>query len=525
MSDTIVHGRTEPRLWTRPLRPLTRDTTLGYDVSDFAREVLGVNLYPWQEWLLVHALELLPDGRTLRYRRVITLVARQQGKSMLAYVLAAYWLFVDAERLPDDVDPRDYLVVGTAQNLDIAAQPWRRLARECDPRAPKDEANPTLQQATERVRTVNGDMCIIASDGARYEIRSATNSRGKPACKVILDEIREQHTWDAWNALSPTTKSFRNGQLWAISNAGDARSVVLKSLRDSALKLVDDWSESVERDGMTADAWASSHDTTLGIFEWSAPDGCDKRDTEGILQSNPSIGYGAMTVQTVLSDIDTMTDAAYRTEDLCQWVTAKVDSYVSVDDWKACERSSLYTPIDPDARLVWAVDTASNRDYTYVAAATYTTDGEPAVQLVKKGKGMLWLADWLGGVALETGRNDVYVQAKGCPAAEFIGGLERAGLNVVPIQGTDLSNVAGHFRDAVRGHRLVHPRQPAVDMSVEGCLTRRMAECDAWDRRASLTDIAGLVAESEALYGLEQMGEPDDSGVKFVPSPTMPVVI
>ena len=31
-------GKTEPRVWTPPLRPLTRETTLGYDGVEFARE-------------------------------------------------------------------------------------------------------------------------------------------------------------------------------------------------------------------------------------------------------------------------------------------------------------------------------------------------------------------------------------------------------------------------------------------------------------------------------------------------------
>ena len=39
-------GRTEPRLWTKPLRELTPETSLGFQVIAFAAEVLGVTLYP-----------------------------------------------------------------------------------------------------------------------------------------------------------------------------------------------------------------------------------------------------------------------------------------------------------------------------------------------------------------------------------------------------------------------------------------------------------------------------------------------
>ncbi|MEF2735647.1 MAG: terminase, partial [Bifidobacterium choerinum] len=81
------HGITEPRLWTKPLRPLTRETSLGFEVIDFAEQILGIRLYPWQKWLLIHALELLNDGITYRFRRIIVLVGRQNGKTLLVQVL------------------------------------------------------------------------------------------------------------------------------------------------------------------------------------------------------------------------------------------------------------------------------------------------------------------------------------------------------------------------------------------------------------------------------------------------------
>ena len=50
-------GKTEPRIWTPPLRELTPDTSLGFACVEYARTVLRKNLYPWQEWALIHALE------------------------------------------------------------------------------------------------------------------------------------------------------------------------------------------------------------------------------------------------------------------------------------------------------------------------------------------------------------------------------------------------------------------------------------------------------------------------------------
>src|SRR5664279_1402487 len=86
-------GQATPRIYTPPLRRLeprtavTEKRTLGYYVIDFAAGVLDIELMPWQKFAFIHGLELLPDG-TFRFRTVLLLVARQNGKSLLGEVLA-----------------------------------------------------------------------------------------------------------------------------------------------------------------------------------------------------------------------------------------------------------------------------------------------------------------------------------------------------------------------------------------------------------------------------------------------------
>jgi hypothetical protein len=75
-----ILGRTEPRVFTPPLRELTPETSAGFSVVQFAEEILGIELLPWQRWFLIHALELRPDGK-FRFRKVLCLVARQNGKT------------------------------------------------------------------------------------------------------------------------------------------------------------------------------------------------------------------------------------------------------------------------------------------------------------------------------------------------------------------------------------------------------------------------------------------------------------
>jgi phage terminase large subunit-like protein len=102
-------GSEEPRIFTPPLRELTPETTLGFAVIAFADAVLELELMPWQRWLLLHMLELR-EGGGLRYRTVILLMARQNGKSTLSQVLALWFMYVYGAPL----------VIGTAQDLDVA---------------------------------------------------------------------------------------------------------------------------------------------------------------------------------------------------------------------------------------------------------------------------------------------------------------------------------------------------------------------------------------------------------------------
>lgn len=505
-------GKTEPRLWTRPLRELTPETSLGFEVIEFAATILGIDLYPWQRWLLIHALELLPDGE-YRFKRVIVLVARQQGKTTLAAVLAAWWLFVDSARHPDRTPPLKFKVVGIAQNLDIAREPWANVKLWCDPKPETDEeaelAIDSLQDATARVSDTNGKESIFARSRAHYEIRAGKNARGKPAARVLMDEMREQKDWAVWNAVSQTSKSFWNGMLFAFSNAGDTGAIVLRTQRDAALADEAAWAEYVDAGLSSAEEFANTHDMTLGHFEWSAPDGCEKDDVDGILQANPSIGYGSMTVASALSDIRAMTDADYRTEVLCQWVTSLVDSFIDVKDWKQLQVEVDRVKIPAGARTVWGVDTAADRSKTWIAAAVFTKKGKPFVTVRTSRAGMMWVPDYLEQLAKESKQREVVLQAKGCPAMEFIQPLTDKGLIVHAIEGGTFALATGRMKDRVRDRGLIVVEQPDVTTAVEGGTTHKYAANLAWDRHGSLpVDISGLIAESVALYGLELLEPP-----------------
>lgn len=516
-----VKGRETPRLWTKPLRELTPETSLGFEVIEFAELILGVELYPWQKWLLIHALELNEDG-SYRFRRVIVLVARQNGKSMLAGVLAAWWLFVDSDRHPDRIPPVKFRILGTAQNLDTARDVWVTVRQWCDPSADPEEdltVRPALQRAVRKVYDVNGKEEIVLKSGIKYLIRAASrkSGRGKSSPRVLMDELREQLDWSAWDSISQTTKAMYSPQLWGFSNAGDARSVVLNHQRSVALPLIEDWETYVESGLKSIEDFANGRDMTLGWFEWSAHDDCPLDDIDAILQSNPSIGHGEITLESVLADAKGMPEASFRTEVLCQWVTALEIPFMDGEQWAAQadppqvdehgELERAGSRIADGSELCLAVDTSGNRRRSYIGVAGWREDGSAHVEVIAQRAGMLWVVEHLKKVREKTGCNRVAVQSRGCPASDFVEPLKLAGFEVVEVSGTVLLNSAGRLKDRVRDGLVFHRDQPVLNMAVAHGTSKDLSGMPVWDRFSSPVDVAPAVVVTNALYGLETESE------------------
>lgn len=360
-----LRGSTTPRIftpprWAGPPGPcgcgcaLTAATSRGFEVVAFARDVLRVALLPWQRWWLIHAFELsldvhpLTGRRRLRFRTLLTLVARQQGKSWLLRVVALWALYVR----------RVGMVLGAAQSLDIARETWllavdlARSAPECAAEIP----------AVGGVRYTNGEQCFTLSDGQRYRITAATRGagRGLSVDVLLLDELREHRDYLAWAALSKTTLARPDALICAVSNAGDDQSVVLNDLRARAIAAISRCRAEpivpAERPDMPADipagAIAGSDGANLadpsgGLFlaEWSAPEGCALDDPAGWVAAMPGLNIDVegpngwqpapITTEAVIGFLGTDPPAVFRTELLCTRVGV-LDTAFDPVEWKAC---------------------------------------------------------------------------------------------------------------------------------------------------------------------------------------------
>jgi hypothetical protein len=352
-----VLGSTTPRLWTPELRPLTPGTSYGFDVIDFADTILGTPLDPWEQWAVIHAGELLPDGRP-RFRVVLIVVARQNGKTLLARVLTLYWMFVE------DVP----LTLATNATLGYAKEQWSTC---CD--IAQSNEYLSVELGPKPVRATIGEEELRTARGARYKIAAANRRAGRSLTvhRLIADELREHSSWDAWNASTNAMNAVPDAQAVCISNQGDDASIVLDSLRNAALEYIE----------------TGVGDPRLGLFEWSAPNGSDPTDLAVLAQANPNLGrridpdalIGAAIRAKNAGGIEL---AGFRTEVMCMRV-ALLDSAVDPDLWDIAgvDPADAVNLAEHRDKVALCLDVSLDGSHATLAAAA-VVDGLVRVEVV-----------------------------------------------------------------------------------------------------------------------------------------------
>ena len=482
-------GSITPRVWTRPLRKLTPRTSYGPAVIHFAATVLGRPLDPWQQWLVIHLGELLADGRP-RFRQVLVIVARQNGKTYLCQVLSLFWLFV--ERQP--------FVFGTSTTLEQAKKAWAGAVLMA-------EKTPAVadQLDAKHKRIGNGQQDFWTKDGAHYMIGAADRKggRGDSIDRAIGDELREQHAWDAYEAAYNAMNGRPDAQVVYITNQGDARSVVLNSLRASAL---DEFG--LER--------------PIGIFEWSALPGSHPTDTAAHAAANPQYGR-RMDPEVIISaarrvskpGADPQQLTGFLTEILCLSVQ-QLDPALDPAGWAAC-RDPGAIDLEARGRLAACVDVSPDQQHATLAVATLLDAGRVRVELVESWDGpdamarcLAELPAWIVRV-----RPKVLGWFPGGPAATLDATLrdrrKRGGRVSWPPRGVAVSELSADgpavcmgFAALVAATRVAHSEQAALNAQVDSAEKLWTGERWVFTRQGT-GHVDGLYAAAGAAHLAQTM--------------------
>ncbi|MDG4792133.1 terminase, partial [Micromonospora sp. WMMD1102] len=335
---------------------------------DFARDVLAHPYDPWQRWTVIHAGELLPDGRE-RFKYRLIIVARQNGKSEIVVVLVPYWMFV--ERVPQ--------ILATSTKLPMAKKLWKKSLKLIEQSG--------LDQMLGRrwYREANGEIEMFAPArtaagepwGSSYAIDASNEEGGRSLSvnRLALDELRQHTDYSAWGASVRTMGSIDDAQAWLLSNAGSDRSAVLNDLRDALVDELPDGTEYVPHDP----------DTDTFLAEYSAAPDADPLDVFALGQANPNMNRRGQKARDLLADARRAVKTGgkalteFQTEVMC--IRVKIlNPAINAGLWSAC--LDVGTLDDARSRIALCLDLAPDGLHATLAAAAVLLDDRVRVEVV-----------------------------------------------------------------------------------------------------------------------------------------------
>lgn len=472
-----VRGSTVPRVFTPPLVTgppgdcgcgcaLSPATSYGFAVEVFAEVVLGQPLDPWQRWAAIHMGELLPNGRP-RFRKLLILVARQNGKTELLVVLSLFMLYVEQAAM----------VLGTSTQIKYARESWLKVVRKIK----KVPALAALlpDNRNQGIRRANGEqeVCVLREpggdeeDACRYVI-SAANEEGGRSLSIdfaILDELRQHFDYSAWDAIIPAMNARPRAQAVAITNMGDDRSLVLNDLIEQAEAYIE----------------SGDGDDRLGMFAWTAPPNADPLDLTALAWANPNLGYvrpgredegPAVDPDALLAEargavrVGGKKLAGYRTEIMCQRVK-NLDPAIDPDAWLDCLELGDLSEVR--SRVALCIDVSLDAQHATLVAAAVLPDGRVRVEPVEAWSGPGCTVELVRSLPDHVAR--VKPRALGWlangPAAAVSVDLKKRrgwpprGVKLLPIK-ADAADVCMGFAAAVDGKTVVHSADPLLDAHV-----------------------------------------------------------
>jgi hypothetical protein len=452
--ESVFLPVTAPRIHS----PLNDLPSRGFELIDFADQIIPGGFMPWQKWLAEHSLKVKPDGRYHHPISVAT-VARQNGKStyMMARIMMGLFHWDES------------LQVSTAHRLVTSLEQFRAIVQIIEENA--DLANQVKrirwQHGAEEIQTLKGNRFIIKAGG------SAARGLSKPE-SIHMDEIRELHDMETFAAMRYTLMAAKNPQVSCFSSAGDSHSVVLNQLRER---------------GLAASSGASDD---VGYFEWSAP--TDEISLENAAFANPGLGITIHpdNIRAVFNDPpDVVT-----TEVLNRWVQT-ISSVVGAKEWQECGDESI--DLDED-KLTWmAIDISPDRKHAALVAAQKLENESFVVKLLHTWENTIQLDD--RAIA-----NDAASYCRKYPIEYLLYSRRTSGAVAARMQpagipihdmDSDYPQSCDELLGAINSHRLKHRNQALLTEQILSAVQLRRGD-GGWviGRRASGTAVCAAVASA-----------------------------
>ena len=391
--------------------------------------------------------------------------------------------------------------VWTAHRLDTTGSTFTDAQRLLGVEGPQHSWDDhILGRRVAGVALENGNEHIEFRNGARlrFKARGARAGRGLSGNDIFLDEwlFGNDEITGALFPVVATRSAQGSPRLWYGSSSAKDASYNLRRLRrravreDNRLVWVGWWAS-----GSWAKPGCAREDCTHAV---GSP-GCSLDDQDLWLAANP--GVPSNTSLSFLEDMRrTLSPLEFGREFMGWQEGGDGNSPISLEIWEALG--------DPESRPlpspVWlGLDTGKGLSSAAISAAAYREDGLAHVEVLRYGTGFAWAVDYLAEKARTTGAR-VRLLGGSATAIALAGQLERAGVNLDPVDASDYAAACTLLQAYVDGGRLRHLGDPLLASVLEGAVGKDTGDAGGWrwSPRESVSDTAPLVAMTLALGAL-----------------------
>jgi len=474
-----VRRRLPAPRWQTPLPP-TVVGSWGPDVAAWSERELGTFLDLWQRRALNRALAIDAGGR-LVHRHYLVSTGRQNGKTLLVRALIGWAL--TAPLIPDW-----HTILGLAHDKKQARVPYAAVHADLQP---IKRRYPRGGLALTRYLGLRSDLYGIhreydvGSKEARDAIRTMTIDVG------LFDEVRTQRGYDTWAALEPTTTARPEPLIFAISTAGDDRSVLLRDWWERGVRIIDG-AEPFAGFGMT----------------WYAADEDDRPDDpRAWAKANPALAEGRLPAEALASSLATFRSAPkmFRQERLNLWSEGG-DEWLPPGTW----RDRIGIQPDEAIRIVFGVEAAPTWRRATVAVALVTDAGAwvgvaGELDSSRTDAASVSPADLVrlvSELAIAWRPSTIAYSAAAAAAPHLAAWAELAKITPTPMGPRQIRAASALFRSELIGGRLTHEADPLLAAQVRVGRPSGPLEAGDWyfSIRESEGEIDGLRAAAWAAW-------------------------
>lgn len=487
-------GAQTPRISTVP----AYESSVGDEAVDLAA-IAGLDLDPWQQWVLRHSLGERSDGKWAAFQ-VGLVVGRQNGKNAILEARELAEVFLIAPH----IGPR--VVVHSAHQFKTSLEHFRRLKEriKASPEMLAAVKGPTRLGEPAGFHNSHGEESIEFEDGSRIIFAARTKSggqgRGFTADLLVWDEamnLPDAIVGDVMPVVSARTGNmFLPGpQVWYTGSAVNQQTMPYgdQLARIRALGI-------------------SGTEPALFYAEWSVdeeefaerPEMIDDPVAWG--QANPGLGLRIAVDHVRTERRGAMPYAEFLTErmGIGDWpdITDGAGRVVPLELWQGLAEHDREVGIV--ACRAYAVDTNTDQTWGSLSVAGERPDGLWQGSVVQHARTKAWIVGRCVEVRGDDPEARFVVDPRG-PASNLIGDLREAGIDPIEVSTREYGDACADFLATVLEGNFRYPApQPDLDDALAGARPQIMGERWKWSRKSSTSpDISPLVSMSLALWAAQ----------------------